>query len=203
MQQSSLFPVSSESIINTNECRVELFRGFISNHQNYFFQLVEGLAWQQDQITLYGKTHNVPRLQAWYGDPGMEYTYSGIHLMPNNWTLELKELKEKIESYTAQKFNSVLCNFYRSGSDYVAWHSDNESELGPNPFIASLSFGEERKFILREKDNKVSKVELLLGSGDLLLMSDKTQEVYEHQISKTKKVTEGRINLTFRQIIRS
>ena len=33
-------------------------------------------------------------------------------------------------------------------------------------------------------------------------MSGRTQEIYEHQISKTKE-KEGRINLTFRKIIRS
>jgi alkylated DNA repair dioxygenase AlkB len=39
-----------------------------------------------------------------------------------------------------------LINYYRDGKDRVAWHSDDEKELGINPVIASVSLGAERKF---------------------------------------------------------
>jgi len=194
---------STETILLDDECKVVLLSSFISDSAQVFNQLKEELDWRQDQITLYGKTHDVPRLQAWYADPGLTYTYSNILLEPTPWNPILLKLKTAIEEHSGQKLNSVLCNLYRYGSDYVAWHSDNEPELGEEPFIASLSFGETRKFVFRKKDNKRDKIEVNLGSGDLLLMSGKTQEVYEHQIVKTKKKVEGRINLTFRQIIRS
>ena len=37
--------------------------------------LQQSLDWQQEQITLYGKTFNIPRLQAWYGDKDASYQY--------------------------------------------------------------------------------------------------------------------------------
>src|SRR4051812_36579464 len=46
-------------------------------------------------------------------------------------------------------FNSALVNLYRSGSDYVRWHADNEPCFGKNPIIASVSFGATRKFQLK------------------------------------------------------
>ena len=48
-----------------------------------------------------------------------------------------------------ERFNSVLLNLYRDGQDSMGWHSDDESELGPAPAIASLSLGEPRRFLLR------------------------------------------------------
>jgi alkylated DNA repair dioxygenase AlkB len=47
----------------------------------------------------------------------------------------------KLEQATDHKFNSVLCNLYRDGKDSISYHTDNEKELGKEPFIASLSFG--------------------------------------------------------------
>ena len=39
-----------------------------------------------------------------------------------------------------------------------------------------------------------------LDKGSLLIMSGKTQQYWEHQIPKTKKIVSERINLTFRSI---
>lgn len=201
IQSTFLDPIST--MILQGECRVELISGFIPESSEIYHNLIDQLDWRQDQITLYGKTHDVPRLQGWYADSGLTYTYSHIKLEPTPWNELLLDLKKRIEDSCQVEFNSVLCNYYRHGSDYVAWHSDNEPELGHEPVIASLSFGATRKFVLREKRDKKKKIELNLKSGDLLLMSGKTQELYEHQISKTKKEKEGRVNLTFRQVIRS
>lgn len=52
-------------------------------------------AWRQDHIKLYGKVIPLPRLTSWYGDPGMNYTYSGIPCEPNPWNKGLAWLKEK------------------------------------------------------------------------------------------------------------
>ena len=39
----------------------------------------------------------------------------------------------------------------RNHRDSVDWHSDNEPQLGKHPFIASVSLGEQRLFLLRQK----------------------------------------------------
>ncbi len=90
---------------------------------------------------MYGKSVAQPRLTAWYADENCEYTYTGLRLKPLTWTSTLLAIKSKLETETEHKFNSVLCNLYRSGKDYISFHADNEKELGREPFIASLSLG--------------------------------------------------------------
>jgi alkylated DNA repair dioxygenase AlkB len=148
---------------------------------------------------MYGKELLFPRLTAWYGDNDKSYTFSGITLRPNDWTEELFEIKNAIEKETIDKFNSVLLNLYRSGNDSISWHTDAEKELGINPVIASVSFGDVRKFQLKHKETK-EKIEILLTHGSLLIMQGELQHFWKHQIPKTKKTVKERINLTFRII---
>ena len=150
---------------------------------------------------MYGKSHPLPRLTAWYGDMNKTYTYSGIPMTPNLWNTELIQIKKKVDQYTKINFNSVLLNYYRSGNDSVSWHSDDEDELGDKPIIGSVSFGGTRKFRLRNKINKKLIHNIDLKNGSLLIMRELTQKYWEHEIPKTKKPVEERINLTFRLII--
>lgn len=167
-----------------------------------FNRLAQTLDWKQDTMTIAGKEIPIPRLQAWYGDANSQYSYSGILLKPLNWTKELLTIKETIETITQHHFNSVLANYYRDGQDSVAWHQDNEPELGENPVIASLSLGETRQFQLRHTDQRHPTLKLDLPHNALLLMSGETQKNWYHQIPKTKKAVGPRINLTFRLIKR-
>ena len=162
--------------------------------------LQDRLAWRQDEITMWGKTHPVPRLQAWYADEGLSYTYSNILMEAANFTPELEKIRTKLNKLCGVKFNSVLCNLYRSGADKNGWHRDNEPELGINPTIASISYGEVRKFSLRHRKTK-ERIDLLLPSGSLLMMRGSTQNHWEHQLAATKKDIGVRLNLTFRQRI--
>jgi alkylated DNA repair dioxygenase AlkB len=166
-----------------------------------FQRLFTEINWRQDKIKLYGKEMNIPRLTAWYGDTGKSYTYSNITMNPIPWTPVLFSVKNRVEEIAKISFNSVLINLYRDGKDSVAWHSDDEPELGKYPIIASVSFGSERTFQLRHKFNKsLEKVKLNLTHGSLLIMKGKTQECWQHQIPKTSKSIMPRINLTFRII---
>ena len=166
----------------------------------YFESLQQSLEWTQEKITMYGKTHNVPRLSAWYADSGIPYTYSGITAYGLSWTKPLLEIKQRVEQLAGVNFNSVLANLYRDGSDSVSWHADDEIELGPKPVIASLSLGYERVFQLKHKTNKQLKANFLLPHGSVLVMSGSTQQHWLHQIAKSKKSMGPRINLTFRYV---
>lgn len=167
-----------------------------------FNTLLKNIQWQQDRIRMYGKEHNLPRLQAWYGDEGTDYRYSGIDLTPIPWIPELLRMKKKIEKFCDEDFNSLLINLYRTGSDYVAWHADKEKELGPKPYIASLSFGGVRKFQLKhKKDPDQEIVSLDLEAGSLVIMAGEIQKYWNHRIVPTKKACDPRINLTFRKVI--
>lgn len=166
----------------------------------FFTELSQTIAWQQDSITIYGRSIPQPRLTAWYGDPGKSYTYSGITMHPIPWISPLLELKAVVEAISDVTSNSVLLNLYRDGNDSMGWHSDAEPELGQNPVIGSLSLGGTRRFMLRHRFEKSWKHALELTSGSFLLMQGTTQHYWQHQVPKTKRPVSPRINLTFRVI---
>jgi alkylated DNA repair dioxygenase AlkB len=195
-----LAPVS----VNIPDATVILFEQFFSlkDSDRILSILNQETHWRQDYIHLFDKTMPLPRLTAWYGDSGKHYIYSGINMYPEPWTATLLEIKAKVEAATATCFNSVLLNKYRTGKDSVAWHSDNEPELGHNPAIASVSFGATRRFVLKHKfDKSMDRVSIDLPHGSLLLMRGSTQHFWLHQIPKTAKQVEARINLTFRFVV--
>jgi hypothetical protein len=45
-------------------------------------QLINEISWRAESIVVWGRTYPQPRLIAWYGDVGKNYTYSGINLSP-------------------------------------------------------------------------------------------------------------------------
>jgi alkylated DNA repair dioxygenase AlkB len=164
-------------------------------------QLIDEVPWRGENIIVWGKTYPQPRLTAWYGDNGANYTYSGIHLAPLPWTHTLIDIKNRVEEIAGTNFNSVLVNYYRDHHDSMGLHSDDEPELGRWPIIASLSLGEERTFILKHKTRRdLKSVRLQLASGSLLLMKGDTQHCWKHGIEKEKRSCGPRINLTFRRI---
>ena len=162
--------------------------------------LMSELALRQNDIVIFGKEYKTPRLEGFYSKNGERYGYSGRRMESIPFSPVLKTICNKIESKTSQKFNSVLINLYRDGQDSNGWHSDDENELGNNPFIASLSLGEARKIQFKHK-SKGYKMEEILTHGSLMLMSGSLQTFWKHQIPKTKKKKEARLNLTFRNII--
>jgi alkylated DNA repair dioxygenase AlkB len=86
----------------------------------------------------------------------------------------------------------------------MAWTpllADDEKELGQNPVIASISLGVERRFTIRAKADHKDRVSISLPHNSLLLMEDSLQHTYEHQVPKQTKVTQPRVNLTFRKLI--
>jgi len=174
---------------------------FYQQHEaeQLFTLLLQSLAWQQEQIFLYGRWLKVPRLMCWYGDQQAEYKYSGVNHQPLPWIEPLSLIKDKIQSYYPCVFNSVMANLYRDGNDSMGCHADDEKELGENPLIASLSLGEQR--LLKFRHQKTKQVfDVTLSNGDLLLMRGEIQHHWRHELPKTKKLKTERINLTYRQV---
>ena len=163
--------------------------------------LIDTTPWRCEEIVMWGKKMQQPRLSAWYGDNESHYSYSGIHLTPLPWTPLLKKIKCKIESIATSQFNSVLLNYYRNNLDSMGMHSDDERELGQHPVIASFSLGAERTLIFKHKQKKYRTVKIPLHSGSLLIMSGNTQNQWSHGILKEKMSCGPRINLTYRKVI--
>ncbi len=190
--------ISNEIALN-DHARVVYIPDFLDPHtsESLFELFLNTLHWEQSTITLFGKQHLIPRLNAWYGE--MPYKYSGTEFKQRDFTAELQTLLLKIQQQSNITLNSVLANLYRSGSDCMGWHRDNEKSLGPQPQIASLSLGETRRFVLRSRVDHQKKQVLELGNGSLLLMLGDTQKDWEHSLPRTRKPVGPRINLTFRQ----
>lgn len=183
---------------------IEYIPGFIDSKisRELFDHLMNNSNWNQGEIKMFGKRIAIPRLEAFYADDGLNYHYSGQKLKTNLFTTELDFLRDKIQSYCNHTFNSVLLNLYQDENDSNGWHSDNEKELGDNPLIASLSLGESRRFEFRHNLSG-EKFVLELSDGDLLIMGGELQHFWKHRIPKIKSAKKARINLTFRQIIKS
>ena len=160
-------------------------------------RLIAETVWRAEHITLWGKAVLQPRLTAWQGTA--RYRYSGLTLEPAPINSLVLEIKDAVEAACGHRFNSVLLNYYRNERDSMGMHSDDEAELGPEPVIASVSFGAARTFILKHKRSKIS-LKLDLPSGSLLLMSGKTQQHWQHGINKITRPCGPRVNLTFRHI---
>ncbi len=194
---------ASEPIVfNIPDGELRYIPQFIAAEQSaaLFETLMHETLWQSDPIRLFGKVYQQPRLTALYGNEGKPYGYSGIIMQPHRWTPLLTALKERVEEQSNATFSTVLLNLYRNGSDSNGWHADNESALGRNPSIASLSFGATRKFQLKHNSIANQKINIDLEDGSLLLMQGSMQHFWKHQIPKTTKEVGPRINLTFRLI---
>ncbi|TDO98721.1 alpha-ketoglutarate-dependent dioxygenase AlkB family protein [Marinomonas balearica] len=172
-----------------------------SNGDN--FQLLrQKIDWQQESLTMFGKDILVPRLVSFIADAGLQYTYSGKTHSGYGWPDWMKVFKLQAELLTGQTYNSVLANLYRHGEDYMGWHSDNERELGPAPVVVTYSVGATRDFLFRLKRDHKTKTSIKLENESWLIMSASAQVLWQHSLPVRKKVTEERISLTFRQILR-
>jgi len=99
--------------------------------------------------------------------------------------------------------DAALVNLYRDGRDAVGWHADDEAYLGPDPLVASLSLGAPRRFVLRPRPAGPSagrsRVEIVLGDGDLLVMGGATQRRWQHSVPRSSRPVGARVNLTLRE----
>ena len=164
-------------------------------------QLIDSIPWRAEEVVVWGKRHSQPRLIAWFGDRGTNYTYSGVSLSPLPWTSLVDDIRRQVQSATNSIFNSVLLNYYRNHHDSMGFHSDDEPELGRRPTIASLSIGERRTLIFKHKSKEIKSISLPLESGSLLLMRGDTQINWKHGINKEIRPCGPRVNLTFRNIL--
>jgi len=188
-------------IFDLPDADVMLIDNFFSKEESdyYYNTLLNQTKWQEYQMPMYDKIVTAPRMISWFEDKDNV----GADPEVPELTPDLQEIRKRVENEVNLKFNAVLLNLYRNGNDGVAWHSDKTNKSGPDPIIASVTFGETRIFRLRHKTRKdIPQVEIPLYHGTFLLMAGRTNSFWEHQVPKTAKNILPRINLTFRQIKR-
>ena len=205
MDQPSLFdnepdiPTRQTFALGDSEIQY-VANAFTAREADRLFQsLLDAIPWRTETLTIAGQKRPLPRLQCWMADQGRSYSYSGLKLSPHPWNPDVLRIKARLEQLCEHSFNSVLLNYYRGGSDSVSWHADDETELGPNPIVASVSLGAQRTLEFKPKFNLTTpKKQIVLGSGSILIMGKTIQNNWLHQIPKISGTIDPRISLTFR-----
>ena len=154
--------------------------------------------WQRETFRIYGRTVPVPRSVAWWGDAGLNYRYTGVDHPCSGWAPMLLPLRDRIAELLGWQPNLVLGNRYRDGRDYMGYHTDNE--LGHGPWVASISLGAPRRFLIRaggvSHSPRPIADALTLGHGSLLVLRGDLP----HALPRTARPVGERINLTFRRL---
>jgi alkylated DNA repair dioxygenase AlkB len=166
----------------------------------YFKAIFDKIPWQQDEVIIFGKKIITARKIAWFSEDNLPYTYSNSTKNSSIFTPDLLAIKTKIELLSGEKYNACLLNLYHNGNEGMGWHADNEKEIATDSAIASVSFGEERKFVFKHKSTSET-ISLSLENGSLLIMKNETQRYWLHSLPKTTKINGPRINLTFRKML--
>ncbi|CAN6479773.1 unnamed protein product [Victoria cruziana] len=199
-----------------NGSEVVYFPKFLPPHQSWDWlkYLDEEIPWIRPTIRVYGRCITQPRDSCYVASEGLpELKYSGYQPVVHHWD-EFPPLKDILkavhEALPGSRFNSLLLNRYKDGSDYVAWHADDEKLYGPTPEIASVTFGREREFLLKRRPTRSTKESskggskdkhsFMLKHGSLLVMKGYTQRDWLHSVPKRASALGVRINLTFRHV---
>jgi len=187
-QQIALFGSQARVFADGERGRIAYYPAIFSAGEStaLFETLQRDLCWEQESMWMYDRTVTVPRLIARLDPQGA---------MPPL----LQQAVERIEAFLATRFNSVSAQYYRDGSDSVAWHNDHTEELIDRPTIALLSLGATREIQVRTKARPRTAYRCDLEPGSLFVMSGRSQDFYEHHIPKVRRPTTPRISIALRQ----
>ena len=142
------------------------------------------------------------RSVAYYGS--QTYSYNGGSHPPQPFSSNqyLNEILTAVtKSYPEFRFNSAMVTHYANGEDWIPLHSDDEACIVPNSSIMTISLGETRTIMFQSKDKPTPiETEVSLAHGDVLLMSQQSQSIFQHTIPKDTACVRPRISITLRMI---
>ena len=186
-QQLGFFQERRRQIVASPAGRIVYLPAIFSAAESVslFETLLREIPWSSERMWMYEKIVDVPRLVAWY-EPGQE--------LPE----PLRLIKSRAEEALAERFNGVSLNYYRDGTDSVAWHSDHNENLTKDPTVALASFGATRSMLFRSKAPPRRQLRCDLEPGSLLAMCGDIQQHWEHHIPKVRTPTDARISVALR-----
>lgn len=151
------------------------------------------------EVRMFGKWVKVPRKQGLFCDRDVSYNFSGCSVkaldVPQNIHV-LTQCQQKLKDF--DKYDAFFFNWYKDGTDYICAHRDDENDLDAMSTIASISLGATRIFRIRDYSTKKIVKDIQLKHGTLFIMGGNFQKEFTHEVPKTKKINERRINITCR-----
>jgi alkylated DNA repair dioxygenase AlkB len=159
---------------------------WLSGSDHVFAELVARLPWRQRTVPMYERLVREPRLVWWWSEEEASPPPLPV----------LEDVRRALTVRYGRDFDSIGCNYYRTGADSVAWHGDRIRHSQVDPIVAIVSVGAPRPFQLRPRGGG-SSLSFLLGQGDLLVMGGAAQHAWEHSVPKVA-VAGPRISITFR-----
>ena len=151
----------------------------------------------------FGKIVKVPRGQASYTlNKNIHYDYGISGGSPINEVMcdRLKEITKKVNKVLSTNFNTILYNIYKDGTDTIGWHKDKEKGWEIDTGVATLSFGADRDFGIKEESTSIVKY-ILHQKGHVVYLPYPMNHNHLHGIPKRMKIKHPRISLTFREIV--
>ena len=172
-----------------------------STSTSWYTELSNLPTWYRPTLKVYGKSVLQSRsIAAYSSDPSLSVTYSGTNVvLHTTYSPVIISIQSLVENKLGVQFNHVMLNKYESGDVYIGLHADNLE----NRVIATVSVGAERMFVMRHRTIKgeAGIWRQRLENGSLFVMQGDTQRFWKHEIPRQSKIKEGRISLTFRQLI--
>lgn len=186
-QQAGLFGEESRTIVRTPRGEIVYYPELFTPGESaaLFEDLLAVIPWSNETMKMYDKIVDVPRLVAWYRDPDV---------LPQS----LERIRLRVQERLGTPFNGVSLNYYRDGTDSVAWHSDHNEELIAHPTVALVSLGATRQMQFRTKAVPRRQLRCDLEPGSLLSMVGDVQSHWEHHIPKVLRPTDPRISVALR-----
>ena len=132
---------------------------------------------------------------------GARYHYSGAaDAAEDDIPAELNVVLEKVKALypNANNINQCLVNCYKGKSSKLPEHSDDELCIDPESSIFTISLGQDRTIIFRDKSND-NATPLVAKGRSLYTMTRSSQTYYSHRIDEEHGST-LRFSLTFRTV---
>lgn len=164
---------------------VDVARGWFGGADDLAERLLSGVEWRHHRRWMYEKLVDEPRLSHWY---------SAADDLPDE---ALAGFRTAAGRHYGRRFGAVALNFYRDGSDSVAFHTDRELRHIDDTIVAILTLGAARPFLLRPAGGGRS-LDLRPASGDLIVMGGTCQETWEHGVPKVARAVGPRISASVR-----
>jgi alkylated DNA repair dioxygenase AlkB len=164
---------------------VDIARDFLSGADDVTDRLIRAVDWHHHKRWMYDRMVDEPRLSRWY---------AAGETLPDR---ALVKCRAAIGQHYRVRFGAIGLNYYRSGADSVAFHSDRELRHLDDTLVAIVTLGAARPFLLRPKGGGRS-LDLHPGSGDLLVMGGACQETWEHGVPKVSSGAGPRVSASVR-----